>query len=173
MSKLGRYLLNAEEFTKTADRIQQDLEDNLAQCPDDLAPALHVVVVTPEKQRKVMLFVIYGAFNDEDAKHEVLRRLGQQLRANELLPIAAFLACECWTSLQRAADPYIQPSQDPLRQEAVLIFGLSADRGLNALRSMKIGRCDERIIPTRFENHDGEINESPLLASFYRGFAGM
>lgn len=136
-------------------------------------PSLAALVKAhPDDKGELFLHVLAVPFDEHEEKHDAMMQIGRSIYQAKKIPVAAVLASEAWMSKQRPGQvaEYCEPRHDPMRQEGIIIFGLTID-GKHALITHAPFERDakENIKAEAF----GEIMKGAklaLLASFYRGF---
>lgn len=90
------------------------------QC-EGLAPMIAVLVTDVNGKRSIGLFQIDRDFNTYEQKREVMHMVGKTCYDNKTIPLAAAIASEAWLSIQENMENLIPASQDPKRQEVLMV----------------------------------------------------
>lgn len=141
------------------------------QRPTSLLPRLTVIGHEgPDSPCSVRVFSLAMPLTDAKEKQRIFASLGVRCYKQEkVCPLAAFFTCEAWCSRQRAGAPSIQPSKDPAREEAVIVFGRTID-GRDCMAVAPIFRDSGNVIRLgKFERSSGETH-SYLLVTFFNAF---
>lgn len=115
--------ISDEKYIATMDLVKEQVTSNR----DGFSPM--IMVLTDEGQM-VMIGLPDADLNDHKAKYELLEKIGDKLQEEHLTPVLIVMTSECWMSkyengkILENAPP---PSEDPNRQEKVMVAGLSID----------------------------------------------
>lgn len=118
---------------------------------------------------EMSLYVIGGDFIDDDRKEVAMRTCGQTVNEQKLFPLAVFMSSEAW--LSKANGKHGPPSQDPEREEAIVVAGRNISGDHRLLSVMSISRDSEGVI----SSVDGFGNDTKplgtqLLDKFFHGY---
>lgn len=125
----------------------------------------------PDSEEQVMVFVLAGVpFNEHEEKHAVLRFVGKQVYETRRFPVAAAMSTEAWFSEQRLAGPRMQPRDDPMRKEMIVIAGTTLGGQHHAMTHFPVTRSPDEMIVLGEQGPLTTRCEARLLLSLFDGF---
>lgn len=158
------------KFAKITKGIWEDSEDFM--------PTLQIILrdFTAKKDKDTAHFL--GITEFDEGKHALLFSLGEYYasQASETgLPMVVILAAEAWRSKYVEEEwlgheeNRIPPSEDPDREEILLVNGVSII-GLQCATMWKITRGAKNTLSEEQSSETNELGDG-LLEEFYKGFA--
>lgn len=120
------------ELTHFATAFKQYVESVLGNKKKAKTKSFSPVVIVTTRETEVsdggnLVFVVESSFNTQQQKQEILRGMGEQIFRHKAIPSAALLASEAWIvkGSKDEVDMTIPPSQNPKREEVIVITGMS------------------------------------------------
>lgn len=117
------------------------------------------------------MVAIAAGFSQEQ-KRETIRNIGRLFYKERKLPAAVFMASEAWTSKEVGPDgkgKYATPSEDPNRQEVLVVSGMSMSGEEKIGVFIPVKRVDGKMARAG-ENYVSAEIEPYILNHFFRGF---
>jgi hypothetical protein len=154
--------ISDEKYISTMEMVKEQVTS----MGSDFTP---MIMILTEEEKMVLISLPAIDLNNTEAKFELLDKIGSKLQEEHLMPVLMVMASECWLSryeggvIPENAPP---PSQDPNKQEKVMIIGLSIDgRAVMCLADITRSWDDKPEIGVFGEIMKG--GTSDLLAQIY------
>lgn len=166
---LAAFAVSQVELVAEIERHGRWVAECLADRCEQWAPHLNVLVKTgPSTPWRVWAFSLMTPFTEAKDKHAVLRKIGEQLYRDRVIPGAAILSTEAWLSSRRD----VEPRHDPDRKEVIIVQARTLLGNLCGIARMQIARsADGTIVAGEFEPPAVEGVHCSLLGHLFDGFA--
>jgi hypothetical protein len=169
------YKINPELFERTLTACFEMARTEIEEQPlGQLAPKLMLAVQDEEDGGWQFHLAVFEEFGQD--RYQMVKALGIDFGLKQKQVVAAYLMTEGWISIQTLeereahVENRIPPSEDPDRKEGLIVVGMTLDGHVVTI-SAKIDR-DRQGQAILGEPERPQKAESPLLLTFFRGYAG-
>lgn len=167
--------ISDETYRKLHDLSIEMVKETILGKAREMCPVLFVHFRQIDKESGMLgdlqhaVVVIACGFGDK--KRETIFDIGKQFSEKQMIPAAVFMGAESWMSRKPKAG--VIPSQDPDREEVIVIQGKSIGKECSSMTTIPISRNEDGFIIQSgepFVMPDKGTLETPLLDQFYYGF---